>query len=308
MPDTSLNTTAGLEELLERRLQEILNAMPIAVSWCTLKDQKLRFMNAKFTQMFGYVLSDHPTVEHWINTTYPNPEHIKRANEMWFPYFQSISIHPIEVPQVEVDVLCKNGEIKTTLLGGVLLPHEGWGLATFVDITDRKEHEIQIQKLAMEDPLTGLANRRAFDEIIKRSLSRAQRGGNKAALLLVDLDYLKQLNDTLGHDSGDLILQKVAERLKSGVRSGDVVCRLGGDEFSVVANAVDSTETVEKMAGRIIEEIRKPFNLGEIPIKLSVSIGIGIYPEDSDNPEELYKRADEALYRAKNAGRGRWSR
>ena len=308
MPDTSLNRDLELEGRLEQRLAEILDAVPVAVTWATLADQKLRFINKKFKQMFGYVLADHPTVEHWINTTYVNPEHIKRANEMWFPYFQSTSIHPIEIPQVEVDVLCKNGEIKTTLLGGVLLPHEGWGLATFVDITERKEHELQIEKLAMEDPLTGLANRRAFNEILTGSLSRASRVGKKAALLLVDLDGLKPLNDTLGHDGGDLILQKTAERLKKGIRSGDVVCRLGGDEFGVIADAVDGANTVEEMAGRVIDEIRKPFNIEGTPVDLSVSIGIGIYPEDADNAEELFKRADEALYRAKNTGRGRWNR
>lgn len=295
-------------QLLEQRLEEVLEAMPVAVSWATLSDQKLRFMNKKFTQMFGYILEDHPTVEHWINTTYVNPDHVKRANEMWFPYFQSTSIRPIEIPQVEVDVLCKNGEVKTTLLGGVLMPHEGWGLATFVDITDRKEHETQIEKLAMEDPLTNLANRRAFNEILRGSLSRAQRGSKKMALLLVDLDGLKQLNDSLGHDRGDLILQKVAERLREGVRSGDVVCRLGGDEFSVVAEAVDGTGTVEEMAGRVIEEIHKPFTIQSVPIDLSVSIGIAVYPDDAETAESLYKRADEALYRAKNSGRGCWNR
>jgi len=308
MSGITQNSSLNFDELLQQRLEGILDAMPVAVTWATLKDQKLRFINKKFTQMFGYLLGDHPTVEHWINTTYVNPEHIKRANEMWFPYFESTSIHPIEIPQVEVDVLCKNGDIKTTLLGGVLLPHEGWGLATFVDITERKTQEIKIEKLAMEDPLTGLANRRAFNEILKGSLSRAARGGKKTALLLVDLDGLKQLNDTLGHDSGDLILQKTAERLKKGVRRGDVVCRLGGDEFSIVADAVDGVNTVEEMAGRVIDEISKPFNIEGTPVDLSVSIGIGIFPEDAEDAEELFKRTDEALYRAKNSGRGRWNR
>ena len=308
MPETSRNTDRELEERLEQRLQEILNAMPVAVSWSTLKDQSIRFVNKKFTQMFGYVLGDHRTIEDWINRTYVNSEHVKRANEMWFPYFASTSIRPIEIPQVEVDIRCKNGDIKTSLLGGVLLPHEGWGLATFVDITDRKEHEVRIEKLAMEDPLTGLANRRAFDEILKGNLSRAKRGGKKTALLLVDLDDLKTLNDTLGHDVGDLILQVVAERLRSSVRSGDVVCRLGGDEFSIVADAVDGPGTVEEMAVRIIQEIRKPLILEDTPIDLSVSIGIGIYPEDAEDTHELYKHTDEALYRAKHAGRGRWNR
>lgn len=307
MSGTSLNRDLNPEERLEQRLQEILDAMPVAVTWATLKDQKLRFVNKKFTDMFGYVLGDHPTIEDWINKTYVKPEHIKRANDMWFPYFGSTSIRPIEISQVEVDVLCKNGEVKTTLLGGVLLAHEGWGLATFVDITDRKEHEVNIERLALEDPLTGLANRRAFNEILKGSLSRAARGGKKTALLLVDVDGLKPLNDTMGHDCGDLALQKVAERLRRGVRSGDVVCRLGGDEFGVIADAVDSVNIVEEMARRVIEEVRKPFTLEDTAIDLSVSIGIGIYPGNAEDAEELYKHTDEALYRAKHAGRGLWS-
>ena len=308
MAEAPLIKDKSFEERLERRLQGILDAMPIAVSWATNNDQKLRFINKKFTQMFGYVLGDHPTVVDWIEQTYINPEHVKRAGEMWYPHFESQSHWPIEIPQVEVDVLCKNREVKTTLLGGVILPQEGWGLATFVDITDRKEHETHVEKLAMEDPLTGLSNRRAFDEILKSSLARAQRAGNSTALLLVDLDKFKPLNDTLGHDRGDLVLQTVANRLTRGVRGGDVVCRLGGDEFAVIVDAVGDLKTVEEVAERIILEIRKPFSIEGTPITLSLSIGISIFPGDTDNADGLYKRADEALYRAKDAGRGCWSR
>ena len=308
MSGTSQNRDLTPEERLEQRLQGILDAMPIAVSWATLKDQKIRFMNKKFTQMFGYVLSDHPTVEHFINTTYVKPEHVKRAGEMWYPHFQSTSIWPIEIDQVEVDVLCKNGEVKTTLLGGVLLPQEGWGLATYVDITDRKEHEMQIEKLAMEDPLTGLANRRAFQHMLGSSLLRAKRQRNSTALLVVDLDHFKSLNDTMGHDSGDLILRTVSNRLKRGVRGGDLVCRLGGDEFAVIVDAVGDINTVEDVAMRILEEIRKPFRIQNTPVELSLSIGISIFPDDAEDGDTLYKKADEALYRAKHAGRGRWNR
>jgi diguanylate cyclase (GGDEF)-like protein len=227
---------------------------------------------------------------------------------MWMHHFGLAMTEPAEIPQVEVDVLCKDGTVKTTLLGGVIVPDAGWALATFVDITERKDAENRVQRLALEDPLTGLPNRRAFSETLKASIARATRQNASAALLLVDLDDFKPLNDSLGHDQGDVILQAVAERLKLGVRAGDFVCRLGGDEFGVIVDGIAAPGTAESVADRIINEVQKPFSMAGQTLKLNVSIGISVFPRDGAEEQALYKNADLALYRAKKGGRGRWSR
>jgi diguanylate cyclase (GGDEF)-like protein len=296
------------EQQLQDRLRAILDAMPIAVSWARLDDQHILFVNRKFTGMFGYVLGDFPTVGEWIAKTYVNPQHVERANAMWLHHFGLMKNDPAEIPQVEVDVLCSDGAVKTTLLGGLIVPELGWALATFVDITDRKESENRIHRLALEDPLTGLANRRAFTDTLKASISRATRQSSSTALLLVDLDEFKPLNDSLGHDQGDIILQAVADRLRLGVRAGDFVFRLGGDEFGVIVDGVAAPGTAEAVADRIITEVQKPFTLDGKPVKLNLSIGISVFPRDGAEEQALYKNADLALYRAKKSGRGRWSR
>jgi diguanylate cyclase (GGDEF)-like protein/PAS domain S-box-containing protein len=296
------------EDGLRARLQAILDAMPVAISWARLDDQHIIFVNKKFTHMFGYVLGDFQTVQDWITKTYVRPEHVERANAMWMHHFGLLRNEPAEIPQVEVDVLCKDGVVKTTLLGGLIVPDLSWAMATFVDITDRKQSENHIQRLALEDPLTGLANRRAFTETLKASISRATRQNSSTALLLIDLDEFKPLNDALGHDQGDIVLQAVAERLKVGVRAGDFVCRLGGDEFGVIVDGIAAPGTAEAVADRIITEVQKPFALQGKSLKLNLSIGISVFPRDGTEEQALYKNADLALYRAKKAGRGRWSR
>ena len=293
---------------LARRLEEVLKAMPVAVSWARLSDQKIVYLNRKFQEMFGYVLGDHATVQDWIEQTYPNPEQAERAASMWYPYFGITDVEVVEIPQVEVDVLCKEGSIKSTLLGGMILPDVGWALATFVDITALKESEARIQKLALEDVLTGLANRRAFAESLGRALARASRQHRSVALLLLDLDGFKPLNDSLGHDRGDAILQEIARRTRAGIRATDQAFRIGGDEFAVIAEAIDDVGDVEQIAERLMTEIRRPFTLDDVPVPLSVSIGIGLYPGKADDKEALYHNADQALYRAKHAGRGCWRR
>ncbi|OGT82571.1 MAG: hypothetical protein A3H91_03770 [Gammaproteobacteria bacterium RIFCSPLOWO2_02_FULL_61_13] len=296
------------EQRLQDRLQAVLEAMPVAVSWASLKDQKIEFMNRKFTEMFGYVLGDHPTVQHWIESTYINPAHAARAGDMWYRHFQNLATVTVAIPQVEVDVLCKDGTIKSTLLGGVILPDVGWALATFVDISELKESEAQLSRLALEDPLTGLPNRRAFAEAIKGSLARAGRSNASVALLLVDLDGFKPLNDTLGHDQGDLVLQTMAQRLKETTRAGDIACRLGGDEFAVIVDGITDARVAEQVADRLINTLRRPFSLDGKSMSMSCSVGISIYPLDAPTDAALFKHADLALYRAKNTGRGRWSR
>jgi len=295
------------DKRLQQRLEAVLDGMPVAVSWAGLKDQEIRYVNKKLTEMFGYKLGDHNTVMDWIQQVYPRPEQVERALTMWAPHFETTAIVPFEIGQVEVDVQCKDGSVKTTLLSGVILPHEGWALAIFTDITARKQAEIQTQKLAMEDALTGLANRRAFDDNLKSSMARARRHNGSIALLLMDVDEFKALNDTLGHAYGDMALQTIAARVRSAVRTEDFVCRLGGDEFCVIVDNACSPDIVEHVASRILQEVCKPYEPDDTPISLAVSIGIGLFPVDALDEESLYGFADKALYRAKQAGGGRWS-
>jgi len=227
---------------------------------------------------------------------------------MWYKHFQNMTAETAQIPQVEVDVRCKDGSVKNTLLGGVILPDVGWALATFVDITELKKSEAQLTRLALEDSLTSLPNRRAFTEAIKNSLARAGRSNSSVALLLVDLDGFKPLNDTLGHDRGDVILQTMAKRLLDTTRAGDLACRIGGDEFAVIVDGITVARIAEEVADRVIKVLRQPFTLDGKSISMSASIGISIYPLDSATDTELFKTADLALYRAKNSGRGRWSR
>jgi diguanylate cyclase (GGDEF)-like protein/PAS domain S-box-containing protein len=297
------------EKRLRNHLEIILDSMPVAVSWANLDNQQIIYLNKTFTDIFGYVLGDHPTVTDWIEKTYINPEHVERAAQMWYPHFGSTSMEPIGIDQVEVDVLCKDGSVRTTLLGGMILPQNGWALATFVDITQRKQAEERIQKMAMEDPLTGLPNRRAFTNSLKSSIARMQRMQEAfTVLLLLDLDCFKHLNDTFGHDCGDCALQILADRLKQVVREGDNIYRLGGDEFAVIIDSSNNEQTAIKVAERILAASATLFQLDDHEVSLGMSIGIGICPTDAADEQALYKRADEALYRAKDKGRGCWSR
>ncbi len=305
---TGTATAQQLDERVQDRLEAVLDGMPVAVSWANLRSGEILFVNRKFRQMFGYELGDHSTVEDWIQRAYPDPEQVKRAMRMWAPHFETTAIVPFEISQVEVDVTCKDGSVKTTLLSGMILPHEGWALAIFSDITDRKVAEERVQQQALEDPLTGLCNRRAFEETLKPILNRARESREIVALLVLDLDEFKPLNDTMGHDHGDRILQIVSERIRRGVRSDDVVCRLGGDEFCVIMETPGAVHVAEEVADRILSEVGQPTTVDGQTHTLTMSIGIGCFPEEASDEDQLYKTADQALYRAKEQGGGRWSR
>lgn len=304
----SMSALGHNDQHVQSRLESVLDGLPVAVSWANLKNQGILFHNNRFMEMFGYDLGDHLTVTDWIRKTYVNPEQMEQAMDMWEPHFETSSIVPIQIDQMEVDVRCKDGSIKTTLLGGVILPNEGWALAIFTDITQRKEQEKVIQRQALEDDLTGVPNRRAFNNMLKKSLSRSRRRRKHAALLIIDLDGFKALNDNHGHRVGDNALQVIAERLNCGVRTEDFVARLGGDEFAVIVDGIDDAKIAEDVANRILEEVHKPIRLNGKVVPLDLSIGIGMFPDDAVDVDELYKAADQALYRAKEAGRGHWSR
>ena len=163
----------------------------------------------------------------------------------------------------------------------------------------------QLEKMAYFDSLTGLPNRRMFNDDMRRLISRSMRGHGHFALLLVDLDGFKQVNDVDGHDAGDALLVAVAERLKALVRDSDHVARLGGDEFAVLLPTSDP-DALEATCARMRSSLAAPLLLGERVIQVTASIGVAVCPEEGTTPDSLYKSADLALYEAKRAGRNAW--
>ncbi|MDZ8227165.1 CHASE2 domain-containing protein [Nostoc sp. ChiVER01] len=169
-----------------------------------------------------------------------------------------------------------------------------------------KLKEDHLRHLAYHDPLTGLSNRKFFAEQLCESLCWAQHNNLVLGLLFVDLDGFKQINDTLGHEAGDRLLMTIAGRLSNSLRASDTVSRLGGDEFTVILRAIPNVQIAAKIATKILTSISKPIILDGYPIRVSASIGISIYPYNSQDSETLMKQADAAMYRAKHQGKNRY--
>ena len=178
--------------------------------------------------------------------------------------------------------------------------------AIFSDITDRKREEEQVLSLAYYDPLTELPNRRLLTDRLTQSISNAYRSGTKLALMFLDLDLFKGINDTLGHDAGDAVLVEVSKRLLDCVRDGDTVARLGGDEFVVLMPELRDVTDAARLASRLISQVKAPMYITGRQLHVTTSVGIALYPDDGHAPEVLLKRADTAMYQAKQIGRNNY--
>ena len=174
------------------------------------------------------------------------------------------------------------------------------------DITERKRTEDRLQHLAFHDALTGLPNRFLFRESANQALTQARRYDHQVALLFIDLDRFKQINDSLGHRIGDRLLQVTASRLRRCLREGDAIARMGGDEFVVSLAALTDRRDAFLIAGKILDALREPFRVGNEELNVSGSIGIGIYPTDGQDLDTLLDAADTAMYEAKKKGRGNY--
>ncbi len=161
----------------------------------------------------------------------------------------------------------------------------------------------RLKYLAENDPMTGLSNRHYFEDHLHSAIARAQRFESKVGLLFLDIDNFKLINDSLGHDIGDQILQHVANRLLDVIREGDIVCRLGGDEFAIIAHDIEIETSLATLAQRIIDSLRTPIALAQTQHFISCSIGISTYPNCAENAEDMLKHADLAMYHVKRMGR-----
>ena len=205
----------------------------------------------------------------------------------------------------------KNGEIYAESLTMTAISDDSgmprYRVGLFSDITEKKNTEQAVWLQANNDALTNLPNRRLFRDRLAQDIARAARARQQVALLFLDLDHFKQVNDVLGHDAGDALLIEAAQRIRACVRDSDTVARLGGDEFTVILYGGDCVAVAERVCEQMLAGLTQPFQLGKEKAYISASIGITLYPDDARDIEGLLKNADQAMYAAKEIGRNAYS-
>lgn len=283
-------------------LQMVIQNIPAMVLVKQAKDQKIVLINEAGEKLMG--VSAHTAVGKTSHDLFT----AERA--ALYDSFDRQALHS-DIPVVleEERVTDSHGHERIIQLKKtVLRTPEGIAdsiLTLGMDLTEQKQAEAQIAQLAHFDPLTGLANRTLFAQETEKALTRAMRRTGMTALLCLDLDRFKAVNDTYGHLAGDELLIEVAERLRNCVRKGDVVARMGGDEFAIVQD-VERAEDARLLAQRIIEAMKAPFFVSAAQVEVGISIGIALSPEDASDTHNLLSRADMALYRVKSQGRNHW--
>ncbi len=176
-------------------------------------------------------------------------------------------------------------------------------VAVIRDVTERRRMEAALEHRALHDPLTDLANRTLFFDRLRQAINTARRVGGRVALVMLDLDGFKSINDAYGHATGDDVLKALAGRLRKGLRATDTAARIGGDEFAVILPMVSSQVAVERMARRRLAIAQEPLIAGRKRVNLRVSAGIAMYPEDGRDADTMLRHADAAMYSAKREGR-----
>lgn len=205
----------------------------------------------------------------------------------------------------EVTAMRKDGEHFPMELSAseMTLKGQRYFVAIVRDVTERKQVEQKITHMAHHDHLTGLPNRALFLDLLQKALPLAARGNYRVAVLFLDLDGFKGVNDTLGHDAGDDLLLQVAGRLKRIIRAADTVARIGGDEFTFVLNNIGSDDNALQVAHKIIAALSQPFDIKGQECRIGGSVGLAFYPEDAQDYDALLSQADEAMYLAKQSGK-----
>lgn len=264
--------------------------------------RRITYVNPAFTQMTGYMSED--VLGHDPSLLHSPAQDPRVYDELWetvnngqvwrgqlinrrkngTDYIESLSISP---------VWDEDGRI----INLVAIKH---------DISHQKALEDRLERLAHYDSLTGLPNRILFFDRLDRLYQLVRRDQRALGLLYIDLDGFKQINDTQGHDAGDLALKEVARRLLTCVRESDTVCRMGGDEFTVLISSVDGNLCAETVARKIVDTLSEPFEINGLRQTLAASIGISLLPGDAQNTDELLQHADQAMYQVKSHGKNTW--
>jgi len=276
----------------------VFDAASEAIMVCDAQN-RIEMVNSSFTEITGYSLDE---------VAGQSPAVLKsgRHNEIFYKGMIE-TLHSKGRWEGEIWNRRKNGEIYPQWLSVKVTRDENGDIFRYIslfnDITHRKRNEERILYQANYDALTNLPNRSLFLDRLQRAVIRAERSKTQIALLFIDLDRFKNINDSLGHAYGDLLLQEAAKRLTACVRKTDTVARLGGDEFTIVIQDLTDYYLIENLVEKVLEELAAPYSLEQNIAFVSASIGITIYPNDGATVEELLKNADSAMYRAKENGR-----
>ena len=289
------------QQLIDARLRILVKAVEQSPVSIIVTDNKgiIEYVNPKFCKVTGYAL------EEVLGQT---PRILKGGmlseefyRELWETILAGEEWHGV------FNNRTKGGQMLWELASISPIRDEAGNVTHFVsvkeDFTEIKRLQDQMNNLAHHDQLTGLPNRTLFYDRLKNAQALARRRKSGFALFYLDLDGFKAVNDTFGHERGDLLLTAVAKRLAACLRESDTVARIGGDEFSVLLPDLQGREAAAGIAGSIIEALAQPFQCGDAACRIGVSIGISFYPQDGEDSNQLLSRADKAMYRVKNGGR-----
>jgi diguanylate cyclase (GGDEF)-like protein/PAS domain S-box-containing protein len=196
--------------------------------------------------------------------------------------------------------------IEMTMTNLLAEPSVGAVVVNYRDVTERRRAIDELEYRAFHDELTGLPNRSLFLDRLSQAIALARRDGRKLAVMFIDLDNLKRVNDTLGHSAGDAVIRAATERLRGCVREADTLARVGGDEFTLLVPEIADESDAVTVATKTLASVAEPFRFRDQEVSVTTSIGIGFYPRDGADPESLMACADRALYRAKETGRNRY--
>jgi diguanylate cyclase (GGDEF)-like protein/PAS domain S-box-containing protein len=315
---------AHLQEELKRSkefLHTIINTIPDPIF---VKDQRHRWivLNQAYCRFLGYALeellgkSDYDVFPHHEADVFRQQDQLVMLNRQEQESEEDFTNRIGVTHQIATKRSLHRDAAGNLFLVGVIR-----------DITERKRIEDELKQmtaelvrsnaelklsadrlnhLATHDSLTGLPNRQLFQNRLRQTLERASQNQEFVALLFLDLDGFKLINDSQGHDVGDMLLKVVAQRLIGCLRGSDTVCRLGGDEFTVILPAIPSLQDAARVAEKILSTLSKSFSISKRTIVITTSIGISLYPSDGSDPDTLLKEADSAMYRAKEQGKNQY--
>ena len=298
-----LSHTRKIEESLlesEERFRRVAAEAPFPMMIHAENGEVLE-INKAWSEATGYSHADIPTIPIWLRQAYPDKVHImqKIVEKMYGITHR--------VDQGERVIRCKDGSLRTWHFSaapvGRLPDGRRYIVSMAQDVSERKAAQQQIEFLAYHDALTGLPNRLLAKDHLEQAILAAERAHSMVALLFIDLDKFKTINDSLGHVIGDGLLKAASLRLRECLRDTDTLSRQGGDEFLIVLNNMPDTESITVVSEKILARLAEPFAIDQHELAISLSIGIAVYPDDGKDFDTLLKQSDTAMYQAKDSGR-----